>query len=66
MSAHPLYIQAHYIGRRNNKRYIEFGRKIFGLSLIVMCLSLLLSLWEVFISSNALNLELEDLNKHSK
>ena len=46
--------------------YIEFGRKIFGLSLIVMCLSLLLSLWEVYISSNALNLELEDLNKHSK
>jgi len=37
------------------------GKNVFGLSLIVMCLSLLISLWEVYISSNALNLELKDL-----
>ncbi len=38
-----------------------FGKNIFGLSLLTMCLSLLISLWEVYISSNALNLELKDL-----
>lgn len=38
------------------------GKQIFGLSLITMCISLLLSLWEVYISSNALNLELKDLD----
>ncbi|MFT7003221.1 MAG: hypothetical protein ACJAWW_000556 [Sulfurimonas sp.] len=46
--------------------YLQFGREVFGMSLLIMCLSLLLSLWEVYISSNALNLELEDLYKHSK
>lgn len=38
-----------------------FGKNIFGLSLLTMCLSLIISLWEVYISSNALNLELKDL-----
>ncbi|AXH13302.1 DUF2721 domain-containing protein [Halarcobacter bivalviorum] len=38
-----------------------FGKQIFGLSLISMCLSLGISIWEVYISSNALNLELKDL-----
>lgn len=37
------------------------GKNIFGLSLLTMCLSLIISLWEVYISSNALNLELKDL-----
>jgi hypothetical protein len=37
------------------------GKDIFGLSLLTMCLSLFISLWEVYISSNALNLELKDL-----
>lgn len=41
----------------------EIGKKIFGLSLITMCISLFISLWEVYISSNALNLELQDLTK---
>jgi len=41
--------------------YYTFGKNIFGLSLLTMCLSLLISLWEVYISSNALNLELKDL-----
>ncbi|WP_320035154.1 DUF2721 domain-containing protein [Campylobacterota bacterium DY0563] len=39
----------------------DVGKKIFGLSLITMCISLAISLWEVYISSNALNLELKDL-----
>lgn len=43
--------------------YYEIGKKIFGLSLITMCVSLFISLWEVYISSIALNLELKDLGK---
>lgn len=43
--------------------FYDLGKKVFGLSLIFMCISLLLSLWEVYISSNALNLELKDLTK---
>ena len=43
--------------------FIEVGKKIFGLSLATMCISLLLSLWEVYISTNALNMELQDLDK---
>jgi hypothetical protein len=43
--------------------FLEIGKKIFGLSLLMMCISLFLSLWEVYISSNALNLELKDLNE---
>lgn len=49
--------------------FLEFhdvGKKIFGLSLLTMCLSLCISLWEVYISSNALNLELKDLDKKCK
>ncbi len=42
--------------------FIEVGKKIFGLSLAAMCISLLLSLWEVYISTNALNMELKDLD----
>jgi len=45
--------------------YYPFGKNIFGLSLLTMCLSLIISLWEVYISSNALNLELEDLYNRS-
>lgn len=41
----------------------NFGKQIFGLSLVTMCLSLFISLWEVYISSNALNLELKDLHE---
>jgi len=40
----------------------EFGKKIFGISLIVMCASLLLSLWEVMISTKALNMELQAMD----
>jgi len=43
--------------------FIEVGKKIFGLSLATMCISLLLSLLEVYISTNALNMELQDLDK---
>jgi len=49
--------------------FLEFhnlGKQIFGLSLVTMCLSLFISLWEVYISSNALNLELKDLYEKCK
>ncbi|MDD3343280.1 MAG: DUF2721 domain-containing protein [Sulfurospirillaceae bacterium] len=43
--------------------YLEIGKKIFGLSLISMCISLLASLIEVALSTKALNLELGDMHK---
>ena len=46
--------------------YIELGKKIFGISLGAMCISLLLSLWEVYISTIALNMELETLDDKCK
>ncbi|WP_458699781.1 DUF2721 domain-containing protein [Sulfurospirillum sp. 1307] len=46
--------------------FIEIGKKIFGLSLIAMCISMIISLWEVYISTNALNMELKDLNNKCK
>jgi len=49
--------------------FLEFeglGKKVFGLSLIAMCISLLLSLWEVYISTTALNMELKDLDNKCK
>jgi len=42
--------------------YYEIGKKVFGLSLIMMGISLLISMWEVYISTNALTLELKDLD----
>ena len=46
--------------------YLDFGKKVFGLSLIVMCASLFISLWEVLISTKALNLELSDMHDKCK
>ena len=46
--------------------FYAVGKNVFGLSLLTMCLSLLISLWEVYISSNALNLELKDLDDKCK
>ena len=46
--------------------FMVIGKKIFGLSLVTMCFSLLFSLWEVFISTTALNLELQDLDSKCK
>jgi len=46
--------------------FYTLGKNVFGLSLITMCVSLLISLWEVYISSNALNLELKDLDSKCK
>lgn len=46
--------------------FYGFGKVVFGLSLISMCFSLFISLWEVYISSNALNLELKDLHEKYK
>ena len=42
------------------------GKQIFGLSLIAMCVSLFISLWEVMISTHALNMELSDMNDRCK
>ena len=42
--------------------FFGLGKQIFGLSLIAMCISLFISLWEVFISTKALNLELSDMH----
>jgi len=46
--------------------YLKIDKKVFGLSLLVMCASLVLSLWEVLISSKALNLELSDMHEKCK
>ena len=46
--------------------FYTLGKNVFGLSLVTMCISLFISLWEVYISSNALNLELKDLHDKCK
>ena len=46
--------------------YLSAGKQVFGLSLAVMCLSLFISLWEVLISTKALNLELSDMHDKSQ
>ena len=39
--------------------FLDFGKKVFGISLVSMCVSMLLSFWEVIISTKALNYELQ-------
>lgn len=39
------------------------GELVFAAGLILLCLSLLLSIWEIQISVNALNLHLSDIEK---
>lgn len=46
--------------------YFEIGKKIFGLSLIVMCASLFVSLIEVALSTKALTIELGDMRNQCK
>lgn len=46
--------------------YFDMGKKVFGLSLIAMCVSLFISLWEVLISTKALTLELSDMHDKCK
>jgi len=41
------------------------GSVLFGLSLLLLCVSLLLSLWEIHISVRAINIELEDLEEEN-
>lgn len=43
-----------------------FGMISFGVSLILLSLSLLFSLWEIVISNNAINVELEDFERKHK
>jgi len=45
---------------------IEFGKYIFGLSLIMLLISLILSLREIAISVDALELHLSDIEKKEK
>ena len=46
--------------------YFDLGKKIFGLSLVSMCVSLIISLIEVAVSTKALNLELGDMHNQCK
>ena len=46
--------------------YLSAGKQVFGLSLATMCVSLFISLWEVLISTKALNLELSDMHDKSQ
>jgi len=46
--------------------FATLGTKVFGLSLLTMCVSLVLSLWEVTISTKALNMELEGIHSGAK
>jgi hypothetical protein len=43
--------------------YIDLGKWIFGFSLVLLLLSLALSLWEIQISVDALNLRLSDIEQ---
>jgi hypothetical protein len=42
------------------------GRLVFAASLVLMVLSLLVSLWEILLSGNALNIELENLRRRPR
>ncbi len=42
---------------------LSFGQLSFGISLLLMVLSLVLSLWEILISGKALSVELEELKQ---
>ncbi|MEQ6884646.1 DUF2721 domain-containing protein [Salicola sp. Rm-C-2C1-2] len=44
-------------------KWETFGMISFGGSLILLSLSLLFSLWEIVISTNAINVELEDFER---
>jgi hypothetical protein len=41
--------------------YVELGKIVFAISLVLMMVSLVLSMWEIQISVQALNLQLSDL-----
>lgn len=43
-----------------------FGNIIFGISLVLMCASLIVALKEIAISTNAIEMELEGIKKNSK
>lgn len=48
------------------QNYLFLGRIIFGVSLLLMIGSLLVSVWEIHISSFALNLQISDLEINHK
>ena len=43
--------------------FVFFGKMIFGISLIMLMISLALSIWEILISVKALNIQLSDLSE---
>lgn len=47
-------------------KFYTFGNIIFGISLILMCASLITALGEISISTNAIDIELEGIKKYSK
>lgn len=46
--------------------YKTFGNIIFGISLVLMCASLITAIAEISISTNAIEMELEGIKKNSK
>jgi len=44
-------------------KFMFFGKMIFGISLIMLMVSLALSIWEILISVKALNIQLSDLSE---
>lgn len=47
-------------------KYFNLGNIIFGISLILMCTSLITALAEISISTNAIDMELEGIKKYAK
>lgn len=45
---------------------VDYGKMVFGISLILMSFSLSFSVWEIVISINALKLELSDIEEKNK
>ena len=45
---------------------VDYGKMVFGISLILMSCSLSFSVWEIVISINALKLELSDIEEKNK
>jgi hypothetical protein len=47
-------------------KYIKVAEILFGFSLLFLVLSLLVSLYEIVISTDAIKIELQDLEQHSE
>lgn len=47
-------------------QFVVLAQWLFGLSLLLLALSLFVSLWEIAISTHAISIELEDIKNHIK